>query len=92
MPGSPTDDVKPRRATCWRPTARRCERTCCIRWALGTIFTGESYRLTSRLGPRVCLPIRIPHVAPEKVRVELGRGDVSMAEKLLHHAEVRPTI
>ena len=38
------------------------------------------------------LPIRIPHVAPEKVGIELGRCDISMTEKLLHDAEVCPAI
>ena len=38
------------------------------------------------------LPIRISHVAPEEVGVELGRCDVGMAEEFLHHTEVGPAI
>ena len=38
------------------------------------------------------LPIRIPHVTPEKVRVQLGGGDIGMAEKLLDHTEGRSAV
>ena len=38
------------------------------------------------------LPIRIPHVAPKKVGVELGCCDVGMTEEFLHHTEVCPAI
>ena len=38
------------------------------------------------------LPIRIPHVAPEEVGVELGRCDIGMAEEFLHDTQVCPAI
>ena len=38
------------------------------------------------------LPIRIPHVAPEKVGVELGRCDIGMTQEFLHHPEVCPAV
>ena len=38
------------------------------------------------------LPIRIPHVAPKKVGVELGRCDVGVAKQFLYDAKVRPAV
>jgi hypothetical protein len=36
--------------------------------------------------------VRITHMAPEQVRIQLRGGDVRVTEQLLHHTQIRTAI